>query len=133
MRTVLENPSKSLISPHLQANASYAYEKYTRFVWVKINLRHFWVIFAHCVEKPQKNSRRHRICNSVLLLTHDEGLCHPILRHNAHLICKNNKERLPQKSTTDRITGCMMRQDELAKIYFISLHRKRKIIPENGE
>ena len=54
MRTVLENPSTSLMSPRLQANASYAYKKYTRFVWLKINLRHFWVIFAHCVEKPQK-------------------------------------------------------------------------------
>ena len=23
-------------------------------VWVKIDMRHFWVVFVHCVEKPQK-------------------------------------------------------------------------------
>lgn len=48
---------KSLKDSHFTSfasKASYAYKKYTRFVWVKIHMRHFWVIFAHCVEKPQK-------------------------------------------------------------------------------
>ena len=62
-----------------------------------------------------KNSRRHRICNSVLLLTHDEGLCHPILRHNAHLICKNNKEIAAESHVPKRLNFTLQNKLEAKK------------------